>query len=388
MTDDKIRRLIELQQIFTPGVPVASKDRFAGRLDQLIEVITAIQQPGIHVVLYGERGVGKTSMANVLSQFLEPLGKTWQVGRINCSTEDNFDSIWTRLFREVGFGVDHGADGNARLDPDVIRQTLQDLPPCLFIVDEYDRMENAEGLSQMADTIKALSDHDVMTKIVFVGVADSLDGLVGEHESVQRALKEVPVPRMTEDEQAKIVESGMSQVRLRASAAATNALGRLAEGLPHYVHLLALEAASAAIHDDRDLVDMTDVRRAIRKAIDKHTLMREYLRATQSSRDSLYEAVLLACALAEKDKLGFFPPPAVRQPLSDVMRKDYDIPAFSRHLKDFTDYDRGSVLKRDGVERRYRYRFRNPLMQPFTVLHAINEGRLPEKYMRQIMGGS
>ncbi|BBZ44739.1 ATP-binding protein [Mycobacterium parmense] len=386
---DKIDRLIQLNTIFTPGAPVARKDRFAGRLDQLIDVITAIAQPGTHVVLYGERGVGKTSIANVLHEFLGPLGKSTAVARINCSTDDTFDRVWTRLMREVGFDIDRGGDGLGRLDPDSIRQILQqDVPKSIFILDEYDRMEDAESLSQMADTIKALSDHEVATKLIFVGVADSLDGLIGEHESVQRALREVPVPRMSDSEQAQIVDNGLSQVGLRASAAAKAALARLAEGLPHYVHLLALEAASAAVSDDRNLVDMSDVRRAIAKAVDKHTLMKEYLRAVQSSRDSLYGSVLLACALAEKDRLGYFAPPAVRQPLSDVMKRDYDIPAFSRHLKDFTGYDRGSVLKRDGVERRYRYRFRNPLLQPFTVLHAINEGTLPAKYQRQIFGGS
>ncbi|CPW02514.1 ATP-binding protein [Mycobacteroides abscessus] len=386
--DDKIDRLIKLQKIFTPSAPVARKDRFAGRLDQVIDVITALEQPGMHVVLYGERGVGKTSLANVLSQFLEPLGAARPVVRINCGTEDNFYSIWKRVFREVDVDLAE-VIGPGTCDPDTIRHYLQQRStPYVFILDEYDRIESPEGLSQMADTIKALSDHDVGAKLVIVGVADSLDQLIGEHESVQRALREVPVPRMGDSEQAQIVENGLATVSLRASVAAKLALGRLAEGLPHYVHLLALEAATAAVSDDRDLVDMTDVKRSIRRAVDKHTLMKEYLTAIQSSRDSLYEAVLLACALAEKDRLGYFAPPAVRQPLTDVMNREYDIPAFSRHLKQFTDYDRGSVLKREGVERRYRYRFRNPLMQPFTVLHAINEGRLPDSYHRQILGGA
>ncbi len=47
------------------------------------------------------------------------------------------------------------------------------------------------------------------------------------------------------------------------------------------------------------------------------------------------------------------------------------------------------VLKREGTERRcrYRYRFRNPLLQPLTVLTALSEGWLPEKYKTNLFSG-
>jgi Holliday junction resolvasome RuvABC ATP-dependent DNA helicase subunit len=35
----------------------------------------AINQQGQHVLIYGERGVGKTSLANVLSGFLKTMGQ-------------------------------------------------------------------------------------------------------------------------------------------------------------------------------------------------------------------------------------------------------------------------------------------------------------------------
>jgi hypothetical protein len=39
------------------------------------------------------------------------------------------------------------------------------------VLDEFDRVEDDETPSLMADTIKAMSDHAVQTKIVIVGVA-------------------------------------------------------------------------------------------------------------------------------------------------------------------------------------------------------------------------
>ncbi len=72
--EPKMRRYGKLSSVFTPGVPVHSRDLFVGRFDQIMLVTAALSQPGQHVVLYGERGVGKTSLANVLTEFVYPAG--------------------------------------------------------------------------------------------------------------------------------------------------------------------------------------------------------------------------------------------------------------------------------------------------------------------------
>ena len=53
------------------------------------------------------------------------------------------------------------------------------------------------------------------------------------------------------------------------------------------------------------------------------------------------------------------------------MGRRYEIAAFSRHLADFCADDRGPVLERTGVPRRYRFRFRNPLLQPFVIMQGL-----------------
>lgn len=50
-------------QVFTPGSPVNERDLFSGRIEQIQSVLDAVTQRGYHAVLYGERGVGKTSLA-------------------------------------------------------------------------------------------------------------------------------------------------------------------------------------------------------------------------------------------------------------------------------------------------------------------------------------
>jgi hypothetical protein len=49
----------------------------------------------------------------------------------------------------------------------------------------------------------------------------------------------------------------------------------------------------------------------------------------------------------------------------------YEIPAFAAHLKDFSsDGPRGGVLKRIGTTRRFRYRFRDPLMPTYVLMRG------------------
>lgn len=69
--------------------------------------------------------------------------------------------------------------------------------------------------------------------------------------------------------------------------------------------------------------------------------------------------------------------------MTRIMGTQYDIPAFAPHLKAFTEIDRGSILVRQGVERRYTYRFRNPLLQPFAVLTALPDNILPTDYAEE-----
>ncbi len=58
----------------------------------------------------------------------------------------------------------------------------------------------------MANTLKFLSDYSVNCTVVLVGVADNVNDLVGEHESIPRCLEQIPMPRMVTDESREILE--------------------------------------------------------------------------------------------------------------------------------------------------------------------------------------
>ena len=52
-------RMVQLSNIFTPAAPIRDTNLFSGRSDLLIRIVDAVNQTGMHCILFGERGCGK-----------------------------------------------------------------------------------------------------------------------------------------------------------------------------------------------------------------------------------------------------------------------------------------------------------------------------------------
>ncbi|MEX2646154.1 MAG: ATP-binding protein [Gaiellaceae bacterium] len=372
-----------MAQAFTPGAPIDRLSLFAGRLLQVQDVVSAVSQKGQHVGLYGERGVGKTSLANVLHEFFAaPDLPQFQSAFVNCNSDDTYDSIWRNVFRELEL------EAGSTLSPEDVRYEIERLgTPALVVIDELDRLQDDDALTLLADTIKTLSHHTVASTIVLVGVARSIGDLIGEHESIVRNLVQVQIPRMTQKELREIVEKGCASAELTAGPEAVDKITLLSEGLPHYTHLLALYSAQRVVQDDRTEITLADVNAAIPQAVERHTIQSDYLRATRSTQpDALYRQVLLACALARKNQLGYFPAGAIRDPLAVIAGRRIEIPQFARHLKQFLQPERGSVLHREGESRHFFYRFTDPILQPYVILTGLADGLISDAQLIQIQG--
>lgn len=397
MAEPDFGRLQDLAKAFSPSAPIDQRALFAGRLAQFTEVLNALAQKGQHAILFGERGVGKTSLARVLSATVPALsGGNLLVASINCDVTMDFSSIWHRLLRDItltsqrqGMGftsnpVNTVTPVNAMLPevvtPDDVRILLRQIGKSLIVIDELDRLEDERTAQLLADTIKGLSDHAVDCTLLLVGVADSVDALIHEHQSIERALVQVRMPRMSPPELAEIIDKGLQQAGMVISDDAKQCVVELSQGLPHYTHLLTQLAAQRAATLANVQVELPDVRVAIDQALGKaqQSIISAYHIATASPRDNMYKQVLLACAKAPTDTLGYFAAVDVRDPLSNIMGRRYEIPAFSQHLNAFCEDHRGPVLQRMGSARRYRFRFVNPLMQPFVIMDGLKKGLIKD----------
>ncbi len=351
------------------------------------KVIGTIFQKGAHAVLFGERGVGKTSLTNTIFDFLAfATENSYLRARLNCADGMSFYDMWRSIFKQLVFTQPNGE--TTTLDaalPDSpnsenIRETFQLLDdPTIIIIDEFDRIADSETRVMLADTVKTLSDNAIKTTLILVGVADSVDQLIGEHQSIERAIKQVPMPRMSKAELLQIVDNGLSKCPgLSIEPAARERVADYSQGLPFYTHLLAREAALHAVTSDRSNMTMEDLDAAIREAVDSQleTNLTLYNKAVTAPRGKYFKPVLLACALAQKDEKGYFYATNVTEPLRVITGKNYGIPAFAQHLRDFSE-SRGPILERDGR----RYRFAKPLMGPYVILRGLADGLIKESQL-------
>jgi Cdc6-like AAA superfamily ATPase len=382
-------------QVFLPASPITTLDLFSGRISQVKKILEAIQQPGRHAVLYGDRGVGKTSLANVLGVM---AGQNRQsaipVGKVNCDGTDTFDSVWrkalgclTLRYMKPGLGFTAEPVDEIRkladslpheATPNDIRELLASFqsPGILVIFDEFDRLPT-KAAKVFTDCIKSLSDYSINTTVVIVGVASTVDQLVRDHASIERALVQVPMPRMERPELQQIVTKGADKLGVSFSVDATNEIVQMSQGLPHYAHLVALHSVKEALRRKSIVVEDLDVEVGIRAAVAdaQHTIKNQYHKATVSSQsDALFTQVLLACALATKDTMSCFRASDVAAQLRRIMGRAYSTTAFARHLSEFSTQRRGSVIKGLGEPRRRLYQFVNPLLEPYVVMCGLSSG--------------
>jgi hypothetical protein len=56
-----------------------------------------------------------------------------------------------------------------------------------------------------------------------------------------------------------------------------------------------------------------------------------------------------------------------------------------QHLDKFaTDSSRGPVLEKSGTSRRFRFRFRNPLLRPFIMMKGLAENKITGDLLEQL----
>jgi Cdc6-like AAA superfamily ATPase len=403
--EQPIDREMLATRVFTPAMPVSESDLFAGRLNELRRVVDTITQRGRHAIIFGERGVGKTSLASVISSRLRMPETTVIAPRVNCDSNDSYITLWRKVFSQIdllrkipaaGFQLTIFQETVKAADvvsenagPDEVRRLLSLLAETgliIIIFDEFDRIMDQTTRRMMADTIKALSDHDVDVTVVIVGVADTVDELISQHESIERAIKQTKMPPMSVPELKQIIDNGMKRLQMDVDDEAKSEIALLCQGFPHYAHSLGLHATRACLDRDSLRITSEDVDAAIRRALSDvdQTIRSVYDKAIFSpQKDTLHADVLLACALVKTGEFGYFTAGSVREPLSAITGKRYDIPGFSRHLKDFSEEARGRILQKEGETRKFRFRFRNPLMRPLIIMKGVADGEIDRDFLKR-----
>lgn len=390
--DDWLSLKLEVGTLFS-GAPVDEEQLFAGRTPEIRRMLEAVLDRSQHVILFGERGVGKTSLANTFWKRYNKLLQTVIAARVQADPSDNFSSIWIKALEEIDATAHQiGKSELLPIDtqyevisPDQIRREFQKSRPNaipILIIDEFDKLHDEDARELTANVIKHFYDYSVNVTLIIAGVAEDVNGLIANHHSIRRALSEIPLERMTPHELNEVLDRRLKRTPLRISGDARWTIVTLSRGLPYYTQMLGKYSAQHAAERHRIDITTDDVEVAMDRFIEEsgQSFFDDYRIATESNQtDNLFPHVLLACALAQTDESGFFTPTDVLNPLNSILRKKKRHAHFQRHLTEFISERRGNVLVRRGSERQYRYRFTDPMMQPYVIIKGIRSGMIPEK---------
>jgi len=269
------RARLALADALSASQPVTSRARFAGRHDTMAALIAAIEQQRAHVVLYGERGIGKTSLIHVFSETAREARYLVLYG--SCGVEARFDDMFRTFAEQIPLlyhaGISPTADegehnrslagllGEGPVDPRELADVFSKIvgTRVLIVLDEYDRVADAAFRRDVAELIKNLSDRAARVQLVLTGVASNLDELIGFTPSIRRNIVGLAVGPMADAELREILERAEQATALAFSPDARGLIIKMSAGSPYLVRLLGNRAAGRALDDRRQAVGDADV---------------------------------------------------------------------------------------------------------------------------------
>lgn len=317
------RRRLALRDALGASQPVIGRESFAGRRDALSQLIQAIEQQRVHVVIYGERGIGKTSLVHVFAETAREARYLVLYG--SCGTEAEFAAMFrsfaTRIPRLYHRSVlpnsaeaEKGDSFETMLPDSFGPRELADLfaevtgTRVIIILDEYDRVLDPAFRRDVAELIKNLSDRAARVQLVLTGVAQNLDELIGYAPSIRRNIVGLPMRPLNTGEVRELVSIGERAADLRYSEPAIGIVAAMAGGSPYLVRLLAHHAGLSALQTGREEVSEADARAAVERVLtDWNASLPRRVQANLGREEAReHWPLLVAAARAGSSADGFF----------------------------------------------------------------------------------
>ncbi len=265
-------RRLRIHRGFAAALPVEDRFGLSGRTEEVDRMVRGVVWERKHVVVFGARGSGKTSLVRVFGDFAD------EVGQIVLYESTSGNIGFTDLFRPFleslpGTGRDTvlmqrlAALETAPFGPRELATALGEVrQPTVLVLDEFDRIDDPAVQSEVAALMKLLSDMHARVQIVIVGIAANVDDLISGHPSLRRHMLVVPVGPIAADDLRTLLDmcAGKSDMAFAPDAAA--AIVHSAYGSPYHVRLFGVEAALAADARGSDRIEMADVMRGFQSA--------------------------------------------------------------------------------------------------------------------------
>lgn len=338
-----------LGSLLTPSKEITTPERLFGRALRLIEIERSFASEGRHVFIYGDRGVGKTSLAVTAAHLHNHSGD--EPIYVPCGENTSFADVLQAIGsatvpvakraeqRKWAGGLNFGLASIGNVGGNVAHESKSALPKPvnviealdvirlvgdaskgrrIIVIDEFDRIRKDEDKVLFSELIKNSATLDVDARFIFCGIGRSIEEIIGAHPSSGRYFEPIELEKLHHNFLWDIINQVASRTNVDVPSEITTRIGIVSDGFPHFVHLIG-QCMFWAMQDDPD--EVTECSRAhyesgIRGALQKTEppLRLAWQRATEKTKNrSQYEEALWA--LADKAE--------TRRQVADIYDRSY-----------------------------------------------------------------
>ena len=277
---------------FSPNDP-ATKDSFVGRKNELDIITNSLYRTcngkPEHILIKGERGIGKTSLAIIsehISIYLSEiahdqniryftvfnsLGATKSVEEVcikileNCSNKikESHNKVYKDIveilknikgFTIGSIGIQFDFKENARnvitnfdnLIKGIWNNIKDKYSGMLIIIDETDNISNDINLASFFKSLIETLQRENFNKIMFLFTVtpSGLNNMLKGHEAFPRLFKSIEISNLTEDESNELVKNSLKlgEPILRASKKFLKFVFAFSDGVPCFIHEICYAA--------------------------------------------------------------------------------------------------------------------------------------------------
>jgi hypothetical protein len=273
-----------LQRMLTPTTPIRSVEFLRGRDRILEDIRRALIQPGRHVFVHGDRGVGKTSLAQTaalqhqsadsspvfigcdnsstfyrvaknVAQKLAPsdptVSKVTRSGKIGGGWKGWISAEAQQTVERTGNIPDFQSIDDAISIVGFVASKHSEHP--VVVIDEFERIKDANERMLFADFIKQVGDQSVPIKLIFCGIGSALSDLLDSHHSCYRYLSAVPLERLGVEPRLEIIRTAAAALEITVEETSLYRIAMISDGFPHYVHLLTEKLLWQVFEDNEEV---------------------------------------------------------------------------------------------------------------------------------------
>ncbi|MBZ9938471.1 ATP-binding protein [Mesorhizobium sp. BR1-1-16] len=344
--DDDIKAI--LGRHLTPSDTIKSPERLFGRHKSLQIIDRALSSPGRQIFIYGDRGVGKTSLA-LTAAYLHTSANADPI-LVNCGSATGFEDVVQSIGRQalpptaafektttrafggslMGNGVNIGPKSNTEFNiprPQNLAEALEIVryvesrsagAKRVVIVDEMERLNDPHDRMKFAEFIKGVPTASDRIRFIFCGIGNDIQEILGAHPSTGRTFEPVELSSLRHDELWKIITTTADELGVTVDRDKLIRIGVISDGFPHYVHLIG-ESLFWAAADDEDQISAVrseHFKEAISTALRRTEplLKAQFNQATKKTKNTNdYEEALWSLADRSSD----------RRQLGDIYEQSY-----------------------------------------------------------------